>query len=316
MERIQSSYTCRRFLSDVAIGTAGLALASRAFAQSESVVTSMRRSASDAKIAVHKIRDNVHMLSGSGGNITVLTGPESTALIDTGLSGSRTKITEALKNLNAKPVKHVINTHWHFDHTDGNEWLRQSGAEIIAHAKTRDRMAESTRVEAWKFTFPPAPENARPSEVFQKKHQLDFGQHSLELEYYEPCHTDTDVLVRLKAADVVAVGDTWWNGHYPFIDYSTGGSINEMIRATEKNIKEAGSSAIVVPGHGPAGGASELKQFLEMLVTLRDRIATKKKAGSTLDEVIREKPTTEFDAKWGGFVIDGKTFTALVYAGV
>lgn len=276
----------------------------------------MRRSAGDVKIVVHKIRENVSMLEGSGGNITVLTSRDGTALIDTGLQGSRARILEALKGLSGGPVKKVINTHWHFDHTDGNEWLHESGAEIIAHEKTRERMAESTRVEAWKFTFPPSAQAARPTSVFQKNHRLEVGRSSIDLEYYGPCHTDTDVLAHLKEEDVLAVGDTWWNGYYPFIDYSTGGSINGTIRATEKNIEKAIGSMVVIPGHGPIGGVAELKKFHEMLLTIRDRVAAKKKQGNSLAEVIATKPTAEFDEKWGGFLIDGKTFTSLVYAGV
>jgi glyoxylase-like metal-dependent hydrolase (beta-lactamase superfamily II) len=122
--------------------------------------------------------------------------------------------------------------------------------------------------------------------------------------------------VHFTDADVFCFGDTWWNGHYPFIDYSTGGSIDGTIRAAAANVARVSDKTLVIPGHGPVGGKAELTEFHDMLVAVREKVSRLKKAGRSLEEVVAAKPTAEYDAKWGGLFINGKTFTALVYAGV
>src|SRR5262245_15537544 len=117
-------------------------------------------------------------------------------------------------------------------------------------------------------------------------------------------------------SEILHVGDTWWNGHFPFIDYSTGGSIEGTIRAAEANVARVSDKTIIIPGHGPVGARSDLIDFRDMLVTIRDKVAALKKQGKSVDEAVAAAPTAAYDAKWGGFVIDGKTFTTLVYTGV
>jgi glyoxylase-like metal-dependent hydrolase (beta-lactamase superfamily II) len=236
--------------------------------------------------------------------------------VDAGITASRARITEALDSLSADPVRHLVNTHWHFDHTDGNEWLHSLGAEITAHENTRKHLSVATRVDAWNFTFPPSPKGALPAKVFKKDHTLRVNGTTLVLEYYGPSHTDSDISVRFTDADILQTGDTWWNGHFPFIDYSTGGSIDGTIRAAEANVARVTEKTIVVPGHGPIGGKSQLIEFRDMLIAIRERVAALKKQGKSLGDVVASKPTADYDARWGGFFINGRTFTGLVYAGV
>jgi glyoxylase-like metal-dependent hydrolase (beta-lactamase superfamily II) len=218
----------RRFLGSTALAGAGMWLAPwRAEAEEESIVIAARRGASQVKIKTQTLRGNVSVLLGSGGNIAVLTGPDGKLMVDAGFAGSQTAISEALAQLGPDPVKHLVNTHWHFDHTDGNEWLHAAGAEITAHENTRKRMSASTHVEAWKWTFPPAPEGARPTSVFPAERKLQVNGATVALKYYGPCHTDTDISAQFVEADILHAGDTWWNGIYPFIDYSTGGESTE-----------------------------------------------------------------------------------------
>ena len=259
--------------------------------QGESPVAIIRNAAATAKINVTKLRGNVSVLEGSGGNIVVLTGPDGKVLVDAGITASRPQITEALATLSDDPVKHLINTHWHFDHTDGNEWLHCIGAEIAAHENTRKHLSVTTRVEDWNFTFPPAPAAALPTKLFNSEQTLHLNGATLALKYYPPAHTDSDISVHFTDADIIDVADTLWNGHFPFIDYSTGGSIDGMIRAAEANVARVTDKTIVIPGHGPIGNKS-------------------------LEEIVAAKPTADYDEKWGGFVVDGKFFTTLVYAGV
>jgi glyoxylase-like metal-dependent hydrolase (beta-lactamase superfamily II) len=284
--------------------------------ESESPVIIIRKAAATAKINVTKLRGNVSVLQGSGGNITVLTGPDGKLLVDAGITASRPQITEALDTLSPDPVKHLINSHWHFDHTDGNEWLHSIGAEITAHENTRKHLSITTQVEDWNFTFPPAPAEALPTKLFNSEQTLYVNGATLSLEYYSPAHTDSDISVHFTDDDIIHVADTLWNGHFPFIDYSTGGSIDGMIRAADANVAKVTDKTIVISGHGSIGNKSQLIEFRDMLVSVRDEVSRLKKQGKSLDEVVAAKPTADYDAKWGGFVVDGNFFTRLVYAGV
>jgi glyoxylase-like metal-dependent hydrolase (beta-lactamase superfamily II) len=307
----------RDFITSSIVAGAGVCLMPhRLFAAAESPVITIRNAAKTAKISVTKLRDNVSVLEGSGGNIAVLTGRDGKLLVDAGIPGTRARITEALASLSDDPVKHLINTHWHFDHTDGNEWLHSIGAEITAHENTKKHLATTTRVEDWNFTFPPAPPGALPTKILTGDETVHLNDSTLALKYYGTAHTDSDISVEFTDADILHVADTFWNGYYPFIDYSTGGSIDGMIRATEANVARASDKTVVIPGHGPIGNKSQLVEFRDMLVAIREKIASLKKQGKSRDEVVAAKPTANYDAKWGRFVVNGDFFTRLVYAGV
>jgi glyoxylase-like metal-dependent hydrolase (beta-lactamase superfamily II) len=226
-------------------------------------------------------------------------------------------LTETLSSLGSAPITHLINTHWHFDHTDGNEWLHSVGAKIIAHENTRKHLSGIQRVEDWDYNFLPSPAGAIPSEVLSINRTLKLNAASLELKLYKPAHTDGDLSVTFEEADILHVGDTYWNGIYPFIDYSTGGSIDGMIAASDASLAAATENTIIIPGHGkPVSNKAELKEFRDMLVDIHDKVAGLKKSGRTLEETIDAKPTAAHDAKWGQFVIDPPFFTKLVYEGV
>jgi glyoxylase-like metal-dependent hydrolase (beta-lactamase superfamily II) len=286
------------------------------FAKEEGIVPTMVDAAAKAKITVHPVRRNISVLEGSGGNIAVLTGADGKLLVEAGFAVSRPAISNALVSINADPIKHLINTHWHTDHTDGNAWLHAAGAEITAHENTRKRLSVATRVEGWSWTFPAAPAGALPVKVFATDYEIRRNNTRITMKYYGPAHTDSDVWVHFTDADVVHVGDTWWNGVYPFIDYSTGGSIDGQIRAANANLAMFTDKTIFIPGHGPVGGRSEVVEFRDMLVATRDKVAALKKQGRTLNETIAAKPTAAYDAKWGQFLVTPALFTGLVYAGV
>ena len=280
----------------------------------EGPVITIRNAAATAKINIHKLRGNLSVLEGSGGNITVLTGRDGKLLVDAGIL--RQPVEAALASLSDGAVRHLINTHWHFDHTDGNEWLHSIGAEITAHENTCKHLSVTTRVEDWDFTFPPAKASALPTKLITTDETLHLNGSTLVLKRYGPSHTDSDISIQFEEANVIAVADTLWNGHYPFIDYSTGGSLDGMIRAAEANVANTDDETIVIPGHGPIGNKSQLIEFRDMLVAIREKIANLKKQGKSLNEAVADKPTTDYDSKWGGFVVNGDFFTRLVYAGV
>jgi len=289
----------------------------QAYAEARGLVSLIKDSAATSPIVTHKLRKNVSVLEGSGGNIAVLTGPDGKVLVDAGIGVSRTRLTDALAALSFDPITHLINTHWHFDHADGNTWLHSVGAKIIAQNNTRRHLSGVQRVEDWDYNFLPLAAAALPSEVFAKEHKLKLNGASIGLTYYGPAHTDGDISVIFAEANVVHVGDTFWNGIYPFIDYSTGGSIDGMIAACDVSLARVNDDTIIIPGHGkPVSNKAELKEFRDMLFAIRDNVAKLKKAGKTRDETVAAKPSSAYDAKWGRFVIDPGFFTRLVYEGV
>lgn len=289
----------------------------QAYAEAKNIVDMIRADAATATIKVHRLRGGISVLEGSGGNVAVLTGPDGKLLVDAGITASKPRMLEALADLGREPVRHLINTHWHFDHADGNEWVHGEGAAITAHENTRKHLKTMQRVEDWDFDFPALASGAIPTDVFTDRKTLAVNRSTLELQYYGPAHTDSDISVHFVEADVLHVADTFWNGIYPFIDYSTGGSIDGMIRAADANLAKATERTIVIPGHGtPVSNRNELKEFRDMLAAIRDNVARLKKQERSLDAVVAARPTAAFDAKWGQYVVTPALFTKLVYEGV
>jgi glyoxylase-like metal-dependent hydrolase (beta-lactamase superfamily II) len=312
----------RLFLGNAAAVSSAVWLAPRTlFAQQQAqaepiMVIQGRADAATAKITTQKLRGNVSVLIGSGGNIAVLPGHEGKLLVDAGISTSRPQITAALAAISPDPIEGLINTHWHYDHTDGNEWIHAAGATIVAHDKTRQRLSTPQEMAIFDAHFPPAPMGALPTKTFFKDDSLKINGNTLILTHYDPAHTDTDISVLFADSDILHTGDTWFNGAYPFIDYSTGGHIDGMIRATEQNLAVGTDSTILIPGHGPVGNKDQLSASHDMLVALRDKVAAIKKEGKSVDEAIASKPTAQYDAKWHTGFVTPELFTRLLYQGV
>jgi glyoxylase-like metal-dependent hydrolase (beta-lactamase superfamily II) len=270
----------------------------------------------EGNIITQTLRRKVSVLMGSGANIIVLSGDHQKFLVDAGISVSKAKVKSALDAISTAPVAYVVDTHWHWDHTDGNEWMHKSGATIIAHRNTLKHLSQVTHVDDWNWTMLPVPAGARPTILIDDRTTFIFAGDTIDIEHIGPGHTDGDVWVYFVRADVLALGDTFWNGSYPFIDNQDGGNINDAIKWANKAIERATDKTIVVPGHGPVGTRAQLIEFRDMLVAVRDNVAALKRQGKSLDEVVAAKPTAAFDEKWGHFVIDPAHFTKLVYAGI
>ena len=262
------------------------------------------------------VRGAVHMLSGSGGNIGLLADRDGLLLVDAGIAVSQAKIERALANLSPGPVKYVINTHWHWDHTDGNGWLRATGASIIADRHTLMRLASTEAVPEWQHTFTPVSPASRPNIVLSASRTMDFAGERVVIRHYDPGHTDGDMSVFFEKANVLATGDTFWNGMYPFIDYGAGGGIDGAIRSANANLTLARPDTLIIPGHGPLGSYAQLRAFRDMLVTVRGKVAALKAQGLSVEAVVAAKPTADLDPVWGRSIVDGALFTRLVYQGV
>src|SRR6202167_3182384 len=196
-------FSRRQFLAAGGLTVAAACFApSSLIAQTGGLVESAFKEAAAAKVTVQPLRRNISVLLGAGGNIAVLTGPDGNLLVDAEIITARPNVSKALASINAQPVQQLINTHWHFDHTGGNEWLHQAGASILAQENTRKHLTEVTRVEGWKHTFPAAPAGAIPSVVFKEDYTLHANGTDLILKHYSSAHTDSDISVHFTEADV------------------------------------------------------------------------------------------------------------------
>ncbi len=309
----------RSFLRSAALAATGAHLAPRLlFAQAPQAdrMAQMRAAAASAKITTQPLRGNVSALLGSGGNIAVLPGKDGKLLVDSGFSTSRPQIADALAALSPDPLTHLIDTHWHFDHTDGNDWMHSAGATIIAHENTKTRLSTTQHIAAYNMTVPPLPPGGLPTLTFAQDHTLHLNGETLHLSHFAPAHTDTDISIYFLNADVLHAGDTWFNSLYPFIDYSSGGNIDGMIAATKKNLAASTAKTIIIPGHGPIGDRNQLQQFHDMLAGTRETVAAMKKQGRSVEEVIAAKPTAPFDSTFKPAVPPLDNFVRLVYQGV
>jgi glyoxylase-like metal-dependent hydrolase (beta-lactamase superfamily II) len=304
-----------RFLGALAT----LLISSAASAQAAkpiSPVIKINQAAATNPIESTPLRGPLTMLSGSGGNITVLNGREGKMMVDAGIAVSRPRVEAALKAISSAPIKYLIDTHYHWDHTDGNPWVHEDGAIIIGTAGTVKRVSEVTRVDDWDFTFEPLPASAVPTEIVTQNKTYHFAGQTVELRLLSPAHTDTDLYVFFKEANVASLGDLFWNGVYPFIDNENGGGINGMIEADDAILAQLNDQVVLAPGHGPVGNKKQFRDFRDMLSGVRDNVAALKKKGMTRDQVVAAKPTAKYDAVYGHFVIDPDFFTRIVFDGL
>ncbi|MCJ2046841.1 MBL fold metallo-hydrolase [Methylobacterium sp. J-078] len=285
-------------------------------AQNSTPFEAINAAAKAGPINVHPLRGGVSMLDGSGGNITALPGPEGFFLVDVGIAVSKAMILDALRSIGPGGIRLAIVTHWHWDHADGAGWVRAQGASIMADPVAISRQEETIRVVEWGNTFRPKPVAELPNLSVAGDKTLYENGETIRIRHYTSGHTDGDISVYFVNADVLATGDTFWNGQYPFIDYVGGGSIDGAITAADANIAMSTAHTIIVPGHGPVGDLGSQTAFRDMLVTIRNRVAALKQKGMTLEQVQAAEPTKDHDAAWGRSIISGKLFTALVYRGV
>lgn len=264
-------------------------------------------------IQVTKVSGNVSMLSGAGGNIGILTGSEGKLIVDSGVATSSAGVLQAISQIDGQALKYLVNTHWHFDHTDGNASFHAAGAAIVAHQKTRERLSTPQFMDVLKMRFPAAPAAAWPTRTLTDEFTLYHGGEEVALQSVKPAHTDTDLFVHFKQADVIHAGDILFNGNYPLIDYSTGGNINGYLDAMTMILATAKDSTKIIPGHGPLASKTDLASAHDVLAKIRDRVATAKSSGKTLPETIASKPSAEFDEKWGKGLIGPDAIVTLVY---
>jgi cyclase len=278
-----------------------------------SALDQFRAQMGSVPIATTRLGERMVMLYGPGGNVVVLYGPDGKIAVDSFVMPAWQALKTTLDGLDGSPLKMVIDTHWHFDHSDNNANFRKAGAAIVAHENTKKRLSQSHNIAALNLHIDPSPPEALPTETFSRTHSVKANGEEISLSYVPPAHTDTDILVHYTKANVLHMNDLFFNGFYPFIDASTAGNINGMIAASERALKIANAQTRIIPGHGPLSDRAGLEKYRTMLATVRDTVAALKKKGSTLAEVQAAKPTAKFDADWGKGMMQPDAFVALVF---
>jgi len=232
------------------------------------------------------ITTNVYMLQGAGGNIGVSVGSDAVFVIDDQFAPLTKKILAAIAELTPNPVRFVVNTHWHSDHTGGNENLGQAGAIIYAHENVRRRMTAGQFIDALNSRVEPAPPGALPVVTFKDAVTFHINGDSVTTVHVAPAHTDGDVIIHFTKANVIHMGDTFHNAGLPFVDLSSGGSIHGIIAAADKVLAMSNAQTRIIPGHGPLADRARLKMYRDMVVALRDRVRTLISTGKTADQVV------------------------------
>ena len=308
-----------RTMAAVGAGSLADALIPRALARAaqqptQDLTAAFRAQIGAVPIQARQLGENLTLLSGPGGNVVVLHGSDGLIVVDTFVAPAWPKLQESLASLGGgAPVKFVINTHWHFDHTDNNAPLHAAGATVVAHANTKRRMSEPHHLAVLELDFPPSPASALPQRVFTERYTLEANGERLELSHVPPAHTDTDVTVRFEHANVLHAGDVYFNGRYPYIDGNTGGRVDGMIAASDRLLSRADAGTKIVPGHGPLATRADLVKYRDMLSTAADRVRKLKASGKSLEESIAAKPFTDLDGDWGSGRYKGDDFVKIVY---
>ena len=270
----------------------------------------------NVQIETVKVSDNIYMLVGSGGNIGLSIGEDGAFMIDDQFAPLTEKILAAVRTLTDQPVRFLVNTHWHGDHVGGNENLGKAGAIIVAHENVRKSMSIEHFMEAFNRSVPASPEAALPVVTFTDAMTFHWNGDDVHVFHVEPAHTDGDSIIHFRHANVLHTGDTFFNGMYPYIDVSSGGSIDGMIAAADVALKLCNDQTRIIPGHGELADADDLRAYRAVLQAVRDRVRSLVDAGKTREEVIAAKPSAEFDADWGGGFMQPDVWVGIVYEGM
>ncbi len=260
-----------------------------------------------------KIAKNLYVVFGGGGNTCVLTGKDGVLVVDTTVPEAKKKFQKVLAKISSKPVRYLINTHWHYDHVGGNDIMAKAGARIIAHKNVKKRMSKEQYIEFFKKKVPPAPKEALPTKMVKKKLTLKFNNEKVDILHFGPGHTDGDVVVYFRKANVIHLGDLYFAGIYPYVGVSSGGSIKYIPEVLTKIMNKINSKTIIIPGHGPIMTKANFAKYIKMLKSIRKKISSKIKTEKTLKQIIKSKPTKKFDKKYGNGFIPADQFVGLVY---
>lgn len=234
------------------------------------------------------------LLVGTNGNVVMVPDQQGVLMIDDELPSDLEEMLAAVRAISPGPVRYVVNTHWHLDHSGGNADLARLGAVIVAHRNVRTRLGTDQHMAAYNYTVPASPDIALPAVTYDETLALHFGGETVSLRHTPLAHTDGDSLVYLEKANVLHMGDVFFNGMFPFIDRSSGGSIQGLIRSVEVGLSMSDADTQVVPAHGAVATRADLEAYRDMLVSVRDRVQARIAAGDTVEAIIESRPAAAY----------------------
>jgi cyclase len=293
----------RRFMSITLSTLALAALTAPALAQQDF---------SKVEIQTRKLNATTYMLVGAGGNVGVSVGPDAVFVIDDQFAPMAPKIKAAIAAISAKPVQFVLNTHFHFDHTGGNEALGKDGALIVAHDNVRKRMSAEQLISFIGMRQAASPKAALPVITVPGEVKFHINGDEVHAFHVPMAHTDGDLIVHFRNSDVVHMGDVFFNNMYPFIDGSSGGTADGVVAAVDRVLALAGDKTQIIPGHGPLANKADLQRYRDLLATVSQRIKDLRRAGKSDEEIRAAKPAADFDAVFGGGFIKPEAFVAMM----
>ncbi len=266
-------------------------------------------------IEVAPLGGGLSLITGPGGNISALVGPDGIVMVDAFVPSRGKDLAPVVRKLGPGPIT-LINTHWHFDHTGGNAALAALAARIVAHESVRKRMGTEQSMVDFELKVPPSPPAALPVVALGESATLYLNGEEIHLQHVAPAHTDGDVFIHYRKANILQTGDLFTNGAFPNIDSSSGGWVGGMIAASDLILGIVDAKTRIIPGHGPMATRDDLKAARSMLAEARDKVLPLVEAGKTLTEAIAAKPLASLDARWGRGFFRGSHFTRVVYSGL
>lgn len=270
----------------------------------------------DEKIIPVPVTEQIYMIVGEGGNIGLFIGRDGTFLIDDQFAPLTEKIVEAIKSVGGDYPKFLINTHYHGDHTGGNEKLGKGGTLIFSHDNVRERLSTGFFIEAFNMKQAGISREGLPIVTFSEDISFHLNGDTIRAIHVPHAHTDGDSFIYFKAANVIHAGDLFFNGFYPFIDVTHGGSLKGMIKAVDKVLSLADDNTKIIAGHGPMGDKEELASYRQMLGTAYERLRKLKAEGKTAQEAVAAKPLSDLEETWGDGLFKSDRWIELIYSGV
>jgi len=266
-------------------------------------------------MTLESLAPKLTLMSGFGGNIALLQTDDGLVLVDSGIPENAEATDTKARSVAAVPIKVLINTHFHYDHVGGNERLGREGVKIIAHENVLKRVSTPQKNAFFGREFPALAPEGRPKTAFTGGGSLALGTEKLQYQHLPPAHTDGDSTVHFLNTNVFQTGDLFFNGMYPFIDYSAGGSMEGMIADADQILKTVDAKTKIIPGHGPMGTRDDLKAFRDMLAAVNEKVSSAMKGGKTLEQLQAAEPTKDYDAKWGNGFLKPADFVRMLHMG-
>ena len=268
------------------------------------------------KVEVTRVKGNIYMITGQGGNIGLFTGADGSFMIDDQFAPLTEKIIDAVKSVGGEVPKYLINTHFHGDHTGGNENLGKAGTLIMSHHGVRERLLNGYFIAAFGMKSEPGSKPGLPTVTYSENMDLHINNETVHIVHVPSAHTDGDSFVIFESANVVHAGDIFFNGFFPFIDGANGGSVKGVIAGVDVLLAHTDSDSKIIPGHGPLADRADLQRYRDMLAIAYERLLKLKNQGVSAEDAVSQAPLKDLEADWGGGIFTADKWIGVVYPAV